>query len=82
MQDEMARLEKENDQLWDTLRAIAVKGLGLPDPWAEDAPEETPPEWHGLLSEKVAELRKELLLCQRFEKTGSRLPDYGKEQKP
>jgi hypothetical protein len=47
------------DRAFETLRAIAVDGLGLTDPWAETATDEAPDEWTGLLSEKVAQLRKE-----------------------
>jgi hypothetical protein len=50
--------ERVNEYLT-TLRAVSVEGLGLTDPWAETATDEAPDEWTGLLSEKVAELRRE-----------------------
>ena len=50
--------ERANEYLT-TLRAVAVEGLGLTDPWAETATDEAPDEWTGLLSEKVSQLRRE-----------------------
>jgi len=45
-------------RLWDTMRAIAVDGLGLSDPDSL-SPAQAPKEWQGLFSEKVAALRRE-----------------------
>lgn len=57
---EIDRLTVENLRCWETLHAIAVKGLGLPDPWAVVG-EDIPAEWqHGTLSDKVADLRRKL----------------------
>jgi hypothetical protein len=55
----IADLEALVEDQWDALRVVAVKGLGLPDPRRPGAPKEPPPEWHGLLSEKVAALRQQ-----------------------
>ena len=49
----------ERNRAFETLRAIAVDGLGLPDPWAWDASDSAPQSWLGLMSEKVARLRKD-----------------------
>ena len=55
------RLDAANqriENLYDTIHAIAVKGLALPDPW-EAKTDEVPPEWQqGLLSDRVKELRE------------------------
>lgn len=51
--------EKLKNTLLDSMRAIAVDGLGMQDPFAEDAPAESK-EWEGLLSEKVKALRAEI----------------------
>lgn len=54
LQRENAELSNYIHRLMDTLHAIAVKGLGLPDPV-----EHQEPVWDGLLSDKVAALRAE-----------------------
>lgn len=63
---EIKRLDGLLGRAYDTIRAIAVDGLGLSDPSAEDAPAQPPPEWAGLLSEKVAQLRVALQACVRW----------------
>jgi hypothetical protein len=57
LQAENKRLRKDNINYLDTLRAIAVNGLGLPDPLTHKG-DEMPVEWAeiGLFSERVAEM--------------------------
>lgn len=57
---DLAVKDQKISDLYDTIRAIAVGGLGLRDPLAEDCPDMIPPEWNGLLSEKVAAQRNAL----------------------
>lgn len=62
----VADLERERVNFFDTLRAIAVQGLGLTDPWEETAPA-NPEDWsrHATLSEAVADLRRKLAESER-----------------
>jgi septal ring factor EnvC (AmiA/AmiB activator) len=52
---------KERDRYSDTLYAITVRGLGLPDPTLDNMPHEAPEEWtrHESISDAVLALRKE-----------------------
>lgn len=61
---QLSASEEKVRRFYDTYRAIAVDGLGLPDPMAEDTPDEAPEAWHGLLSEKVKSLRSQLQAAQ------------------
>lgn len=48
-------------QFWDTMRAIAVDGLGLTDPWDVDKPVPLPEDWAAFptMSANVAAVRRE-----------------------
>lgn len=51
-------LEQERTRLYETIRAIAVIGLGMPDPWDDAIQEST---WDGpLISKRVSQLRATL----------------------
>jgi hypothetical protein len=57
----IAELEAENGRLWDTIHAIAVKDLALPDPMVADEHAEPPQEWReGYLSDRVLQVRMAL----------------------
>ena len=68
----------DRDRAFETLRAIAVEGLGLSDPWADTSPETAPPEWSGLLSEKVAQLRMDAIFWKGKFEQEERLRDAPK----
>jgi hypothetical protein len=61
MIEERKTLEADRDRFFDTMRAIAVDGLGLTDPW--EVPDDAPPpkDWQEfpLMSQAVKKLRDE-----------------------